>query len=484
MVLDELRTIAPRSLKHLTAPLERLLRGKIWLQILVGLLFGVLIGWALGPSMEWVDRSTALAAGEWLALPGRLFLAVVQMVVIPLVVSSIIRGLAATEDWAQLRRLGPRVALYFVLTTTLAIGIGLALASWIEPGRYLASDAHAVALGVEGLAAGEEVAPPAEVALPRFNEIPARVVQILPINPLVSMAETQMLQVVLFSIFIGVALLSLPVERSRPLMELMGSLQAVCMTVVRWAMVLAPLAVFGLTARLVSTVGWDILRGLLVYVLTVLGGLLLLLFAYLLIVTLAGKSPLAFLRAARSVQLLAFSTSSTAAVMPLSIRIASDELRVRPSIAELLVPLGATINMDGTALYQGVATLFIAQVFGVELSAASMVLVVLTVVVASIGAPSAPGVGIVILATVLRAAGIPATGIALIIGVDRLLDMCRTALNVTGDLTACVVMERWVGGERSVQAAHTEQEELDRRRQASGEDVIDLGAKRPSPSSR
>jgi Na+/H+-dicarboxylate symporter len=187
-----------------------------------------------------------------------------------------------------------------------------------------------------------------------------------------------------------------------------------------------------------------------VYVATVLGGLLLLLILYLVIVaTVARMSPWSFLRAVREVQLLAFSTSSSAAVMPLSIRTAEEKLKIRPSIAQFVIPLGATINMNGTALYQGVATVFLAQVFGVELGMGELVLVVITAVAASIGSPATPGVGIIILAMVLGAAGVPAAGLGLIIGVDRILDMSRTAVNVTGDLVAAKVLDRTMGGSDS-----------------------------------
>jgi Na+/H+-dicarboxylate symporter len=195
-----------------------------------------------------------------------------------------------------------------------------------------------------------------------------------------------------------------------------------------------------------SKIGLDVLKGLGVYVITVLAGLLVLLFFYLVMVFISsGMKPLNFLGRAREVQLLAFSTSSSAAVMPLSMETAQKELGVSETISKFVVPLGATINMDGTALYQGAATVFLAQVYGVELSVMSLVLVMMTSVGASIGTPGTPGVGIIILATVLTGVGIPADGIALIIGVDRILDMSRTAINVTGDLTACLVMKRLIG---------------------------------------
>ncbi|WP_405416825.1 dicarboxylate/amino acid:cation symporter [Marinobacter flavimaris] len=199
-------------------------------------------------------------------------------------------------------------------------------------------------------------------------------------------------------------------------------------------------------AQLTTTLGFRAMLGMASYVATVIAGLLVLLGVYMLILKLlAGQSPVRFLKDTRDVLLLAFSTSSSAAVMPLSIRTAEDKLGVRPSVSQFVIPLGATINMNGTALYQAVATIFLAQVYGIDLSMGSMALVVAMAVGASIGSPATPGVGIVILAMVLQTVGIPPSGIALIMGVDRILDMCRTAINVTGDLVTCRLMENLAG---------------------------------------
>jgi Na+/H+-dicarboxylate symporter len=242
---------------------------------------------------------------------------------------------------------------------------------------------------------------------------------------------------------------------------------------VKWSMLLAPFAVFGLIARFTTRLGIDALLGVAVYVGTVLLGLTLLLCLYLVIVFIvAQRKPLAFLSGVRDVLLLAFSTSSSAAVMPLSIKTAEEKLNVRPSISQFVIPLGATVNMNGTALYQSVATVFLAQVFGVELGPVQLVLIMITVVGASIGTPSTPGVGIVILALILTSVGIPTSGIALIIGVDRILDMTRTSINVAGDLVACTVMERWVGGKKSVEEERAESEKRRRQRVVLGEDVL------------
>jgi Na+/H+-dicarboxylate symporter len=251
---------------------------------------------------------------------------------------------------------------------------------------------------------------------------------------------------VIYAIFIGIALLALKKSQSKLILDLASSIQAITMKIVNWAMIIAPLAVFGLLCDVTIRIGVDAILGMSVYVATVILGLLLLLSFYVLIVMFVAKiNPIRFLRAIREPQLLAFSTSSSAAVMPLSMKTAHEKLGVRQSIAQFVVPLGATVNMDGTALYQVVAVVFLTQVFGIELTVSDLLLLIVTTVGASIGSPSTPGVGIVILATILQNTGVPPAGIALILGVDRILDMCRTTVNVSGDLTACVVMDRWIG---------------------------------------
>ncbi len=435
-----LTLLHPRSLKHLNRHLQELIKGRLWAKILLAMALGVGIGVVLGPTTGIIDPHVAEIMGNWLAMPGNLFLGVIQMIVIPLIFASIIRGLASSDDMDQLRKMGLRVVIFFVVTTTLAIIIGLGSAMLIRPGDYIDSTLiQTLMVETETVAAVE-----GPVDTPSLGDVPGIVVNLLPVNPLGSMIEKEMLQVVLFAIIFGIALVSLPPKQARPLLDLLDSIQDVCMTVVRWAMLLAPLAVFGLLAQITMRVGIDVLLGMAVYVGTVLGGLLMMLLCYLVILMFTGIKPWYFLRSAREVMLLAFSTSSSAAVMPLSIQTAEEKLGVRSSISQFVIPLGATINMNGTALYQGAATVFLAQVFGVELSVPTLLLVVLTTVGASIGSPATPGVGIIILAMVLTSAGIPTSGIALIIGVDRILDMSRTAINVTGDLTATRVMDRWI----------------------------------------
>jgi Na+/H+-dicarboxylate symporter len=434
----------PEPLKYLSRHLEKLIKGRLWLKVVIGMVLGITTGILLGPTVGLVEPHTAVTIGNWLALPGQLFLILIQMVVIPLVFASVIRGLAAGENLEQLRKLGFRVAIYFVLTTTVAISIGLSVALVIKPGQYIDSKMVQQAMGSDqsALLSAETM------AMPELGDLPQKLITILPSNPLTSMVEGQMLQVVLFAVIFGMALVMMAPQQSRPLLDVLGSLLEVCMTVVRVAMRLAPYAVFGLMTQLTTKIGLDALLGMAVYVATVLLGLALLLCFYLVLAFIIGRiRPGQFLSAAREVMLLAFSTSSSAAVLPLTLKTAQDKLHIRSSVSQFVVPLGATINMDGTALYQGVATIFLAQVFGVDIGTGGMLLIILTAVGASIGAPATPGVGIVILALVLESVNIPVAGIALILGVDRMLDMSRTSINVCGDLVASTVMERWLPAE-------------------------------------
>lgn len=436
--MSRIRNLYSKSLKRLSVELYGFIRKKLWAKIIFAMFLGVGVGILMGDSLGIVERDLAITIGDWLAVPGNLFLSLIQMIVIPLVIASIIRGIATTDDIEQLKKVGIRLVIYFLITTTVAITIGLLVALIIQPGNYI----DISTANIQDSAQQVENVADAEIG---SGSIPEMVTDLLPENPLSAMVERQMLQVVIFSIIFGIALVVMDREKAGPILDILSSLQDVCMTIVKWAMLLVPYAVFGLLARITIKVGLDAMLGMAVYMGTVLLGLFILLVFYLLIVTIFGKrNPFEFLSNIRDVQLLAFSTSSSAAVMPLSMEVAEDKLNVRESISQFLIPLGATINMDGTALYQGVATVFLAQVYNVNLGLPQLILVIVTAVGASIGSPATPGVGIVILSIVLKSVGIPNSGVALILGVDRILDMSRTALNVTGDLTANVVMNKWV----------------------------------------
>jgi proton glutamate symport protein len=431
-------------LGDLAGKLTFLVRTKLWLQIVVGMVLGIVIGLLVSPhGAALVSMPVAELVTGWLVLPGHLFLALIQMIMLPLVVSSIVLGIAGADDLDKLRKMGLRIAPYFLVTTTIAVLIGLGLAILIEPGQYVEPQVLAKALiNVDAT----------EVASKLDNlSIRERIVGLIPTNPLSAALDQSMLQIVVFSILTGVALASIDSVRAKPLLDIARAVQELSMKIVSWAMIIVPLAVLGLLAQITMQIGLDALVGMSIYVGTVLIGLLLLFSVYTVIVfTVAGITPSEFLSKIREVQLLAFSTSSSAAVMPLSIKTVVDKFKVQASTADFIIPLGATVNMDGTALYQVIAALFLTQVFGVDLTHGQMLLLVATTIGASIGSPSTPGVGIVILATILANIGVPPSGIALIIGVDRILDMSRTAINVSGDITACIVMDKWLPTQTAV----------------------------------
>lgn len=463
-----LEQIHPRNLKHLAHYLEGLVAGRLWARILIAMVLGIGVGIVLGPTVGWFPERWARPLGEWLALPGLLFLTVVQMIVVPLVIAAIIRGIAASSDLDQLKRGGALLGLYFLATTVLATVIGIVLGALLRPGDFVDP---AVA---SSLAAGDApVVEPLDGGEFSVSTLPNQIISILPANPLGAMVEGEMLQVVLFSLILGVALVSLAPATSKPLLDLMGSLQGVCMAIVGWVMRLAPYAVFGLLARVMLNTGLGVLVGVTAYVVSVLLGMLILLVVFVGIAMLWGKQrPLHFLRSIRDAQLIAFSTDSSAATLPVSIRTAEEKLGVRPSISQLVMPLGASVNMGGTALYQGLATMFMAQLFGLGLPLSSLVALVVTALGASIGAPAAPGVGIVVLATVLQSSGIPLAGLALILGVDQILERVRCVLNVTGDLVAATVMDRVLPATRTKSQEERAEARLERERRRTGADVI------------
>lgn len=431
---------AMRSLKALAGPLNQLRRAQLWLQVVVGMVLGIMTGLVLGPDGGWIDPATGELIGEWLALPGEVFLTLIQMVVLGLVLSSVILGINASEDRTALRRIGALVLPFFFITTVIACLIGVGVTNFTKPG--LRVDPDLVERMLAGAGPVTETAPPQELSL---TDIPDRIVSIIPRNVIDAAVKQDMLQIVVFAVFAGLAVFAIPPARARPFLDLMASIQEISLKVVAWAMYLAPVAVFGLLARLTIQIGSDAITGMAAYVGTVLLGLALLMALYLLLVAVLGRrNPLLFLRQIREVMLLAFSTSSSAAVMPLSVKVAEEQMGVPRAVAQFVVPIGTMLNMAGTALYQVTATIFLTQVYGVDLSAGALAMLISTAVGASIGTPASPGVGIVILATLLTGVGVPASGIALIIGVDRILDMSRTTVNVTGDLVTCVIVDRWL----------------------------------------
>lgn len=422
-------------LKSLADQFDRLISTRLWLKVLIALMLGVIAGVLLGPDLGLISADTVKTITAWLALPGQVFLAIIQMIVVPLVVASIVRGLAANNNPDAIKKNGLIALAFIVVSTAVAATIGIGLALNIQPGQFVDASAliDANSITISGVGAQ---------GFPAMSELPNKVSELIPKNPLASMASGEMLQVILFAAVLGAAMLAIPAQQSKPLFDLMGALQEVSLRIVSWAMLLAPIAVFGLITRLVANLGIDVLAGMAVYVSTVVLGLLLVGLLYFVVAKITLRQPLGeFFKNVRELLLLSFSTSSSAAVMPITLQVVEDKLLVNPEIARFLVPLGATINMTGTALYQGVATVFLAQVFNVDLSLSSYFFIVTMSVAASIGSPATPGAGIIILSMVLEGVGIPAAGIALILGVDRILDMLRTSVNVLGDVVACTTVQ-------------------------------------------
>jgi Na+/H+-dicarboxylate symporter len=412
---------------------------QLYTKISIALLLGALLG-LLANLLDIGWLSTLLigirpAGDAWIKL--------ITMVVIPLVVASLIVGTASLGDITKLGRIGGKTIAYYLGTTAIAVTIGLLLSNLIVPGARIDPEALAD-LRKTYMAEGATRVEMAQQA-PDMIDV---VLNVIPRNPVEALASGDMLPIIFFSIFFGAALSVLKSELRAPLLTFFEGVNEVAMVMIHWIMKLAPYAVFALIGAVIAQFGADVLGSLLVYSLTVVGGLVLhLSLTYTAALRfLARVNPLSFLRKIREVQIIAFSTSSSNATLPVTMEVAEEKVGISPEVSSFVLPLGATINMDGTALYQAVATMFIAQVLVGDLSLATQVGIVLTATLASIGAAGVPSAGIVILIVVLQQAlpaGVdPAAGIALILGVDRILDMCRTAVNVTGDLTAASVVDR------------------------------------------
>ncbi|PVH27247.1 dicarboxylate/amino acid:cation symporter [Pararhodobacter oceanensis] len=440
MAVDDQDT--PMRISQQRFKLRVWMTSRLWAQVMLGMVLGFGLGLLLSESAGVIDPETAEVIGHWLALPGRIFLALIAMVLVPLIFSSIVGGLSGAGSGEELRSVGLRLAAFILATATAAALIGVALAQWLRPGVGLAGFSQGTSADTPS-SNGEMPDlpdPPAQVSLPDM------IVEILPTNPTASIVQGDMLAVVVLALLVGISVTQVQPVRAKPFLALMDALLSISMNIVKWAMFLAPFAVFGLMAQLVMRMGFETMIGISGYVGTVLLGLALLLALYLLIAFVFARiTPMRFVKAAGSNLLLAFSTSSSSAVMPVTIQSAR-QLGVPENIANLVVPLGATMNMAGTALYQAVAILFLAQLAGIEPTPVQIAVVVGTLVASSIGAPGTPGVSIAILVSVATNMGIPVEGMVIILGVDRLLDMCRTSVNVTGDLVASVLL-RSVGRE-------------------------------------
>lgn len=401
------------------APGSRHLTRQIVIAMLAGIVLGVILN-RLGTA-DWVQL---VLVDGLLYVVGSVFVAALKMMVVPLVFVSLVAGVTSLSDLNALGRIGIKSLALYLATTAIAVTIALTLAGIVGPGQ--------------GFNAGSTAASFTGKPAPPLTQV---LIDMVPTNPVAAMAEGNMLQIIVFALLFGVAV-TMSGARGKHVLNFFGDLDVVIMHMVEWIMRLAPYGVFALITRTFASQGLDILLPLAAYFLTLTGALALQVFGVypLLLKLLASLNPLTFLRKMRDPAAFAFSTASSGATIPVTLRTVEYKMGVKNSVASFTVPMGATINMDGTAMMQGVATVFIANVYGIHLEFTDYLLVVLTATLASIGTAAIPAVGLVTLTMVLGQVGLPVEGIALIIGVDRLLDMMRTVTNVTGDCAvSCIV---------------------------------------------
>jgi proton glutamate symport protein len=365
--------------------------------------------------------------------------------VVPLVAASLLIGTASLGDLRKLGRIGGKTVAYYMATTAIAVTIGIGISNVVKPGSRIDPETR------DSLAAAfEEQAGRAVQLAAEKPSIVETLLNMIPTNPIRAAADMDLLPLIVFTILFGAALTLVDEDRKRAVLQVAEGVNQTVMVLIDWIMRLAPYAVFALIAAVVARFGLDLLQSLVFYALAVVGGLALHAFITYgsVIRFLVKMNPATFLRRIIEAPLVAFSTSSSNATLPVTMETAEEKLGISNSVTSFVCPLGATINMDGTALYQAVATMFIAQIYGVDLTVGDQLTVVLTATLASIGAAGVPSAGIIILILVLNSVGLgghAAAGIALILGVDRILDMLRTAVNVTGDLTAASFVARTEG---------------------------------------
>ena len=394
-------------------------------KILIGLLVGIPAGLILGPRAAVIKPI------------GDIFIRLIWMIVVPLVFASIFVGTASLGDLRKLGRIGAKTIMYYFVTTAIAITIGLLIANIAKPGAGLNPEVKAQLLESYKGEATKDLSLAKQA--PRVIDV---LTGIVPKNPVGSLAAGDMLQIIFFALMLGVAVTMVPGGKGKILIDFFDALADAMTQMVHIVMKIAPLGVFVLIAAVVGQFGARILLNLLKYAAVVLAGLAIHMGTIysLAVWVFARMNPLFFFKEMRPTQLIAFSTSSSNAALPVNIQCAEENLGVPKDIASFVLPLGATINMDGTALYQGVAAVFIAQVYGMHLTIANQLTIVLMATLSSVATAGVPSVGIITLTMVLTSVGIPLEGIALILGVDRILDMCRTIVNITGDASAAVIV--------------------------------------------
>jgi Na+/H+-dicarboxylate symporter len=409
-------------------------------QILIGMVAGIGLGsvavaWGIG---QWVT--------DWIKPFGTIFINMLKLIAIPLIVASLIKGVSDLKDVSKLSRMGGRTVVMFLLTTVISVSLGLVLVNILQPGKLINEATRTQLMSTYSENAGAKI----EQAQAQQQTGPLQaIIDIVPENIVeAATSNGNMLQVIFFVIFFGIGLILIPEEKAAPVKAFFDGLNEVVLKLVDLIMLTAPLGVFALlSALVVESPSADLFIALLGYSATVIVGLGILVLAFypLLVKMSSGRSYGAFFKGISPAQLLAFSTSSSAATLPVTMERVQEHLGVDEEVASFVLPIGATVNMDGTSLYQSIAAVFIAQALNIELSLTTQLGIILTATLASIGSAAVPGAGMVMLVIVLAQAGIPEAGLALIFAVDRPLDMFRTVANVTSDATISMVIASRMG---------------------------------------
>ena len=407
-------------------------------KILIGMALGVLFGYF----MSTIDGGGDFIS-NWIKPFGTIFINSLKLIAIPLILASLIKGVSDLKDISKLSSMGTITITTYLTTTVIAVSVGLLLVNIVKPGDSISEKTRTELIGQYDSDAEKKRSAAAESK----EAGPLQpLVDLVPSNFVAAASDNKnMLQVIFFSILFGISMILIPPNKAKPIKDFFDSFNEVVLKIIDIIMMFAPYGVFGLLAALiVEAPNADLLKSLIMYSITLLLGLLLMIIIYLLIVKLlTGRNPISFLKAILPAQLVAFSTSSSAATLPVTMDRVQNHFKVEKEVSSFVLPIGATINMDGTAVYQAVAAVFIAQTFGLDLSFTAQLGIISTATLASIGAAAVPSAGIIVLVIVLAQAGIPEAGLALIFAVDRPLDMCRTVVNITGDATVSTIVSKF-----------------------------------------
>ena len=409
-------------------------------QILLGMALGVLFG-LLCSQFDWGKQFVI----DWIKPFGTIFINSLKLIAVPLILASLVKGVSDLKNIAQLSSMGGRTIGMYLFTTLTAVTIGLTIVNVIKPGDTLSDETRTELLS----AYATDAAAKQSVAAAQKEAGPLQaLVDLVPSNIFNAMQDNgNMLQVIFFAIFFGIGLVLIPKQKAKAVKDFFDALNEVILKLIDLIMIAAPYGVFALLAALIAEApSADLFKALGLYTATVLMGLICMIIFYILLVRIFTQKKIGFfLKGISPAQLLAFSTSSSAATLPVTMERVHEHLGVEEDVSSFVLPIGATINMDGTSLYQAVAAVFIAQAFGMDLSLSAQLGIIATATLASIGSAAVPGAGMVMLVIVLAQAGIPEAGLALIFAVDRPLDMCRTTVNVTGDASVSMLVAKWLG---------------------------------------